>query len=255
MQYSEAFTKALQFMWGDGFLSPGGPEEVEDMLRGHDLSGCRVLDIGAGLGGVDALLVSRHGAAAVLGIDVEAPLIEAARSLIAERGLSDRVAFQLVEPGPLPFPDASFDVVFSKDAMVHIPDKAALYREVLRVLKPGGAFIAADWLWAEGAATSPVVQAWVSKGPLTFAFTTPAEAAAAMRDAGFAAVLVADRRHLLQASNRREVEALEGPARQRLADIVGEEMALARLASARGRQNALDAGELIPSHLRAMRPV
>ena len=37
--------------------------------------------------------------------------------------------------------------MFSKGAMVHIEDKAALYAEVLRVLKPGGWFTAADWLW------------------------------------------------------------------------------------------------------------
>ena len=75
MQYSRAFTDALQFMWGEGFLSPGGPEEVDDMLQGHDISGKRVLDIGSGLGGVDLLLVTRHGAAEVVGIDVDDQLI------------------------------------------------------------------------------------------------------------------------------------------------------------------------------------
>ena len=160
MQYAKNFTDALQFMWGEGFLSPGGPEEVAEMVAGIDLAGKRVLDIGSGLGGVDALLVTRHGAAQVVGIDVEPQLVEAARALVAGKGLTERVTFQLVEPGPLPFLDASFDVVFSKDAMVHIADKAALYAEVLRVLKPGGWFTAADWLWAESAAESPVVEAW-----------------------------------------------------------------------------------------------
>jgi ubiquinone/menaquinone biosynthesis C-methylase UbiE len=249
MQYSKPFTDALQFMWGEGFLSPGGSEEVHDMLRGHDMSGKRVLDIGSGLGGVDVLLVSRHGASEVIGVDVEEQLIDAARALISTKGLTDQIKFQLVEPGPLPFPNYSFDMIFSKDAMVHIPDKATLYRDVLRVLKPGGSFIAADWLWAEGAESSSVVQAWLSKGPLKFVFTTPAQAAEAMREAGFLDVSVIDRRHLLQESNREEVEILQGPARERLAIVVGEEMALNRLASARGRQNALDSGDLIPSHM------
>jgi ubiquinone/menaquinone biosynthesis C-methylase UbiE len=248
MQYAKAFTDSLQFMWGEGFLSPGGHEEVDDMLAGHSTAGKRVLDIGSGLGGVDAYLVTKHGATEIIGIDVEEQLIEASRTFIANRGLSEQVKFILVDPGILPFPDYSFDMVFTKDAMVHIPDKTALYREVLRVLKPGGQFIAADWLWAEGAASSPVVQAWLSKGPLKFTFTTLAEAAAALRQAGFWDVSVADRRHLLQKSNREEIRTLEGPARQRLAEIVGEEMALSRLASARGRQSALDSGDLIPSH-------
>lgn len=248
MQYAKQFTDALQFMWGKGFLSPGGPEEVEDMLRGHDIRGKRVLDIGSGLGGVDLLLVTQHGAGEVVGIDVEGQLVDASVELIQSAGLTGKIQFMLVEPGPLPFPDQSFDLVFSKDAMVHIPDKAALYSEVLRVLRPGGAFIAADWLWADGAAASHVVQEWLSKGPLKFAFTTPKQAADELRQAGFTHVSVEDRRHLLQISNRKEIEILEGPARERLASIVGQDMALARLSSARGRQGALDSGDLIPSH-------
>jgi phosphoethanolamine N-methyltransferase len=254
MQYSKSFTDALQFMWGAGFLSPGGPEEVDDMLRGQSVAGRRVLDIGSGLGGVDLLLVERHGASEVVGIDVEEQLIEAARELASSAGLSGRIQFQLVEPGPLPFPEASFDVVFSKDAMVHVDDKPALYKEIIRVLKPGGAFLASDWLWAEGAGSHPVVQAWLSKGPLRFVFTTLPEAEAALSAAGFKDVSVEDRRALLQASNRLEVEALEGPARKRLAEIVGEEMAMSRLNGARGRQGALDTGNLIPSHLKATKP-
>lgn len=248
MQYAKQFTDALQFMWGKGFLSPGGPEEVENMLLGHDIRGKRVLDIGSGLGGVDLLLVTQHDAGEVVGIDVEEQLVDASVELIQSAGLTGKIQFMLVEPGPLPFPDQSFDFVFSKDAMVHIPDKAALYVEVLRVLKPGGAFIAADWLWSDGAASSHVVQEWLSKGPLKFVFTTPRQAADELRQAGFTHVAVKDRRHLLQISNRKEIEILEGPARERLTSIVGQDMALARLSSARGRQGALDSGDLIPSH-------
>jgi ubiquinone/menaquinone biosynthesis C-methylase UbiE len=254
MQYAKDFTDALQFMWGEGFLSPGGPEEVAEMIAGIDVSNKRVLDIGSGLGGVDILLATKHGAAQVIGIDVEEQLVESARALVSAKGLMERVTFQLVVPGPLPFPDASFDVVFSKDAMVHIADKATLYAEVLRVLKPGGWFTAADWLWAEGAAESPVVDAWLSKGPLKFTFTPPAVALQAMIKAGFANATITDLRLRLQQSNRKEIEILEGPAHERLAAIVGEKMANSRLASARGRQGALDSGDLIPSHLRGRRP-
>ena len=254
MQYAKDFTDALQFMWGEGFLSPGGPEEVAEMVADIDLSGRRILDIGSGLGGVDILLVNAHGVREVVGIDVEPQLVEAARALIASKGLRERVTFQLVEPGPLPFPDSSFDVVFSKDAMVHIEDKAALYAEVLRALKPGGWFTAADWLWSEGAAESPVVNAWLAKGPLRFTFTPPPTALQTMINAGFSECSVRDHRARLQQTNRKEIEVLEGPARQQLAAIVGSAMADNRLASARGRQAALDSGDLIPCHLRGRRP-
>jgi ubiquinone/menaquinone biosynthesis C-methylase UbiE len=251
MQYSKAFTDALQFVWGRGFLSPGGPEEIKDMLQGRSISGSRVLDIGSGVGGVDLVLVEQHQAGEVVGIDVEAPLVEAARELVSSTGLSGRISFILVEPGSLPFDDESFDIVFSKDAMVHIDDKRLLYKEVLRVLKPGGTFLASDWLWADGAESSPVVQAWLSKGPLRFAFTTPDQARSALHEAGFRDIEIVDRRALLQESNRLEIEWLEGEASARLADIVGQDLASGRLASAKGRQAALDSGDLIPSHIAA----
>ena len=168
MQYAKAFSDALQFIWGKGFLSPGGPEEVREMLAGHDLCDSTVLDIGSGLGGIDILLAREHGAKQVIGIDVDPRLIEEARHLVREEGLESRIRFDLVEPGALPYTDESFDAVFSKDAMVHIPDKAALYAEVKRVLKPGGSFIAADWLWSKGAESSPAVINWLSRGCLLY---------------------------------------------------------------------------------------
>ena len=255
MQYAKAFSDALQFMWGKGFLSPGGAEEVREMLEGHDLRGSIVLDIGSGVGGVDVLLVREHGAGEVVGIDVEPRLIEEARAHVREEGLEDRIRFDLVEPGPLTYADESFDFVFSKDAMVHVPDKAALYAEIMRVLKPGGFFIAADWLWADGAETSPAVVTWLSKGPLKFAFTTLPQSEAALHMAGFDSVSITDCRAGLQVSNRGEIEALEGPTMQQLAAAVGEEMARSRLAGARGRQGALDSGDLIPSHLSGRKPL
>jgi len=198
--------------------------------------------------------VSRHGAAEVIGVDIEEELVEASIALIASKELSNSIKFLLVEPGPLPFQNNSFDVVFSKDAMVHILGKASLYKEVLRVLKPGGVFVAADWLWAEGAESNSIVQAWISGGPLKFAYTTPIEATEAFQQAGYSEVSVINRSHLIQQSNRKETEILSGPALKHLVSIVGEEMAMQRVNSTRGRQADLDSGNLIPSHLRGRKP-
>ncbi|RWP40580.1 MAG: methyltransferase domain-containing protein [Mesorhizobium sp.] len=253
MKYPKDVTDAVELIWGEGMLSPGGPERVVQMLEGIDLTGRRVLDIGSGLGGIDVLLADTHGAAAVIGIDVEPQLIRSASDLAARKGLAGRVTFQLVMPGKLPFEDPSFDLVFSKDAMVHIADKPALYVEILRVLKPGGWFIAADWLWSEGAAESGIVHAWLSKSQPGFAFTTPAAALQALIDAGFAEPTVTDFRKELQEANREEVALLKGPLRQKLATIVGTEIAEGRFASAKDRQAALDSGDLIPCYLRGRR--
>ena len=68
--------------------------------------------------------------------------------------MEERIDIQLVEPGPVPLADASQDVVFSKDAIVHIPDKETLARDAFRLLRSGGWFVASDWLIAHDDAPS-----------------------------------------------------------------------------------------------------
>ena len=89
--YDEGSITFLEELWGDGFLSPGGPEEVARVLEGIDLAGKTVLDIGCGAGGITAALARDHGAAKVVGIDVEEPVCAAARRQAEKQGVADRV--------------------------------------------------------------------------------------------------------------------------------------------------------------------
>lgn len=253
MAYEKNFTDALQFIWGDGFLSPGGPEEIEVIFADTDIAGHRVLDIGSGLGGIDMLLVTRFQAGHVVGIDVEPDLVEQSIQLARRHGLSDQTEFHCVLPGALPFPDESFDSVFSKDAMVHVEDKLALYQEVRRVLRPGGIFRAGDWLWAKGAQTHPAVTAWLGGGPLHFAFTTPDAARDALHEAGLTKVEVTDRRSALQKSDSELISRLDGPDFELLKALVGEEEAVARRSAVHKRLAAIKQGQLISCHLKATR--
>lgn len=247
--YTKDVVTALEFVWGEGFLSPGGEEEIAALVGSHDLRGKRVLDFGSGLGGIDLLLAETYGAREVVGIDVAPEVVDLARTLAKRKGISDRVSFQLATPGALAFPDDAFDVVFSKDAMVHVAGKRALYEEIKRVLKPGGSLIASDWLWAPGAVDNPAVVEWVGNNPLGFVFTTVEEARTALRSAGFSDVELRDRSEHIAERNRAEIARLEGPALTELAAKVGDAVARDRLRSARGRQPVLDAKALLPTHL------
>src|SRR5690606_18723943 len=122
IEYHDDLVDFLEILWGEGYLSPGGPEEVDKVVEGIDLGGRDVLDIGCGSGGITLRLADAHGAGPVVGIDVEAPVLARAVQRATARKLGGRVAFRRVDPGPLPFEPESFDVVFSKDAIVHIPD-------------------------------------------------------------------------------------------------------------------------------------
>src|SRR6267142_5186679 len=179
-----AMLTLLQLIWGEGFLSPGGAGEVAYLLDGSDIRGCKVLDIGAGLGIIDQLLVTQHGAGSVLGIDVDPVLLKQMDARIARAQLSDRIESRCVTPGPLPFESASFDVVFSKDAIVHIPDKAALYGDIHRILRPGGRFIASDWLRGGTGPYSAEMLEYFRLEGITYNMATLEQCAVAVEQAG-----------------------------------------------------------------------
>ena len=171
--YPPRLIAMLEAVWGEGFMSPGGPDEVARVVGAHDLAGKTVLDIGCGAGGIDLALVRNHGAGFVLGIDVEDAVLDRARQIVSAAGLTDRIGVVKVAPGPLPFPPAAFDVVFSKDSIVHIPDKHALMREVFRVLRPGGWFAASDWLIGHDGTPSPEMARYIAAEGLDFGMASP----------------------------------------------------------------------------------
>ena len=253
-EYDDGMQALLQLVWGDGFLSPGGPQEIARVLEGCDIAGKRVLDIGCGLGAIDVLLVQAHGAGHVVGIDLEPDLVRKAAVRVAAAGLSERVELRVVAPGPLPFPDESFDVVFSKDSLVQIPDKTAIFAEVCRVLRPGGQFIVSDWLRGGSGSYSPEMLEYFRLEGITYNMASADDSRAALVRAGFSAVEILDRNAWYLQLARQELRSLEGEWRDLLASRLGEERAQHFIVNWRQLVLVLERGELRPSHLRAHKP-
>ena len=104
-------------------------------------AGDQVLDLGSGLG-VDSFIAAaaaRGNSGAVVGLDISKQEVEHARTRAAERGL-DNVRFEHGDMERMTFSDNSFDVVISNGAFCLAPNKEAAFREIFRVLKPGGRF-------------------------------------------------------------------------------------------------------------------
>ena len=252
--YPPRLIAMLEAIWGEGFLSPGGRDEVARILHGHDLVGKSVLDIGCGAGGIDLALVQAHGAGFVTGIDVEDPVLARARALVDAAGLGHRIGLVKVAPGPLPFPPATFDVVFSKDSIIHIPDKAALMAEVFRVLKPGGWFLASDWLIGSET-VSPQMADYIAAEGLDFGMATPARYRAAMQAAGFAEIATTSRNLWYRDQARAELARLQGETGQAAAGIVGADFVAQNIGIWQRMIPVLDTGEHCPTHLAAQKPV
>jgi SAM-dependent methyltransferase len=251
-EYDEGMQALLQLVWGDGFLSPGGPEEVKRLLEESDIRGTRVLDIGCGLGAIDMLLIQAHGAAHVTGIDLEPDLLRKARERIERAALSAQIELIQVSPGALPFASASFDVVFSKDSLVQIPDKAALFSEVLRVLEPGGRFIASDWLRGGSGPYSAEMLEYFRLEGITYNMASPEETARAQ--AGFADIVIKDRNAWYLTLARHEAQAMRTDWLPLLKERLGEARARHFIENWEQLVLVLARGELRPTHLKAVRP-
>jgi phosphoethanolamine N-methyltransferase len=252
--YHDGLIGMLEAVWGEGFLSPGGPEEVARIIAGLDLAGLSILDIGCGAGGIDCLLVETHGAGFVTGIDVEDTVLNAARERAAKKGLSARTGFLKSAPGPLPFAPSSFDMVFSKDSIVHIPDKHALARDVFRVLKSGGWFAASDWLIGHDGEPSPAMKEYLAAEGLDFGMASPVRYRAALEAAGFTDISVTSRNAWYRETAKAEFARMRGPLYADAVAKLGKDYVDHNIDIWAKMLPVLESGEHCPTHLRARKP-
>ncbi|MEB3217188.1 MAG: methyltransferase domain-containing protein [Nostocales cyanobacterium 94392] len=148
----------LEFYWGEhihlGYY--GSPPQsknflvaksdfVHEMVRWGGLDklppATTVLDVGCGIGGSSRILAADYGFE-VTGVTISPQQVRRATELTPP-GVSAK--FLVDDAMALSFPDASFDVVWSIEAGPHMPDKAVFAKELMRVLKPGGILVVADW--------------------------------------------------------------------------------------------------------------
>ncbi len=149
--YEKDFIELVEMVYGEGFLSQGGEHSIGHMVDGLDLDGATILDVGSGIGGPCIYLAKNHRVH-VVGVDPQEWMVHQAREALAkDRGaLKGTVDFVPMESTSnlRQFHDASFDVLLSKETLLHIPKevKGAFFAEMFRVLKPGGHLVIDDWL-------------------------------------------------------------------------------------------------------------
>ena len=151
--YYDLVTDFYEFGWGRSFhFAPRrrGEGFRASLLRHQTFladqlslrSGMEVLDVGCGVGGPMANLARSTGAGFV-GINNNAYQIE--RAKLHTRDVAPLCRFIHGDFMQIPVDDCSFDAAFAIEATPHAPDKAAVFREIFRVLRPGGHFAAYEW--------------------------------------------------------------------------------------------------------------
>jgi len=115
-----------------------GREATVELAHGAGItSGMRALDVGGGLGGPARTLASEFSCTVEV-LDLTEEYCRVGEMLTARTGLGDLVSFRHGNALEMPYPDASFDVVWMQHSSMNIADKERLYEEIYRVLRPGG---------------------------------------------------------------------------------------------------------------------
>ncbi|MDA0824231.1 MAG: class I SAM-dependent methyltransferase [Proteobacteria bacterium] len=141
-----------------------------------------LLDVGCGLGGASRFVASHYGCR-VTGIDLTEEFVEVGKTLCRWVALDDRIDLQQGSATDLPYADAQFDKAYMMHVGMNIADKAALARNVYRVLKPAGTFGIYDVMrTGDGELNFPVPWASTAHGS---AVDSPARYREVLEEAGF----------------------------------------------------------------------
>ena len=243
----------LKTVWGEGFLSPGGTEEIDEILKGVDAKNLNILDIGCGCGGAAFHLINGHNASFVTGIDIEPLVIARAKELADEKGLKDKTRFNLVSPGSIDLEDESVDMVFSKETFLHIADKEELLKNIFRILKPNGIIAAGDWMRIDDNPPSSQMREYIEAEGLDMYMSSLEKYEDLLKNSGFKNIQIRDRNKWYLEKAKKEIIDIRGPLYEEVIDAIGPEETEGAIQIWEKLIGVLEIGEHRPGHFRAIK--
>jgi sterol 24-C-methyltransferase len=154
-QFYDLVTDFYVFGWGESFhFAPRRRGEGfraslarQERFLAEQLGlrpGVAVLDVGCGVGG-PMREIARHSGARVVGVNASACQVRRGRAYNRRAGLGRQCALLNADFMQIPAADNAFDAAYAFAATPHAPDRAALFREVRRVMRPGACFAGYEW--------------------------------------------------------------------------------------------------------------
>jgi cyclopropane fatty-acyl-phospholipid synthase-like methyltransferase len=197
-------TRAMHFGYDDG----RGRKHADALIALNEVMaaraglarGDRVLDAGCGVGGTSFWLTEEWDAD-VVGVNLVADHVDRARRYTSERNLGDRPRFEVRDYCNTGFEPDSFDVVWATESACHAPVKADFVAEAMRLLRPGGRLVMAEYVPFPADPPHPAITRWEEAWEMTLA--TAETWSDAFADAGFTDVEIEDITSHVRASLRR----------------------------------------------------
>ncbi|CAA2945689.1 phosphoethanolamine N-methyltransferase-like [Olea europaea var. sylvestris] len=188
VQYKCSGILRYERVFGQGFVSTGGIDTTREFVDKLDLQpGQKVLDVGCGIGGGDFYMADKYDVH-VVGIDLSINMI----SFALERaiGLKCAVEFEVADCTKKDYPEGTFDVIYSRDTILHIQDKPSLFKSFYKWLKPGGKVLISDYCRSAGTPSAEFAEYIKQRGYDLHDVNAYGQM---LRDAGFHDVVAEDR--------------------------------------------------------------
>lgn len=205
-------------IFGQGYVSTGGFETTKEFVAKLDLKpGQKVLDVGCGIGGGDFYMAEKFDVD-VVGIDLSVNMI----SFALERaiGLKCSVEFEVADCTKKTYPDNSFDVIYSRDTILHIQDKPALFRTFYKWLKPGGKVLISDYCKGPGTPSETFAEYIKQRG---YDLHDVEAYGQMLKDAGFSKVTAEDRTEQFLKVLQKELDTIEKERNEFIQDFSEED--------------------------------
>jgi phosphoethanolamine N-methyltransferase len=203
-QYTRQSILKYEKIFGKNFISTGGIESTQEIVAMLNLKPeMKVLDIGSGIGG-SAFHMAQTYSVHVHGLDLSHNMLEIANERLHELNLESQVSFEygdILESNV----EAQYDVVYSRDAFLHIENKTLLFQIIYKALKSNGILFCTDYCWGEGEHSQEFLEYVAQRA---YDLHTPKEYGRFIEAAGFKDVQAMDKTKLFGDYLHLELEKL-----------------------------------------------